>query len=105
MEGTHQRRSLRKSLIAGFLLGVVVLLNAAVVVPALHYFWHDDHTCDDPDCVVLAMVQGTVDSDAAPAPSAEYEGPSVPLPESPASQPSVSSDCPPLPGRAPPVYA
>ncbi|MCC7375708.1 MAG: hypothetical protein IT581_13705 [Verrucomicrobiales bacterium] len=81
---------------------MVVLLNAAVVVPALHYFWHDDHTCDDPSCVVLTMVQGSVDSDATPAPSTEYHSTPVPLPETPAPEPSIVSDCPTVPGRAPP---
>lgn len=85
------------------MLVVMVLLNAAVVLPALHQLWHDDHDCDQPDCVVLAMAQGKIDADPTPMPLVAWFAVSTPLVSPAMGHPEVASDCPPLPGRSPPV--
>ncbi len=95
--------NLRRTVTAGFMLGVFLLLNLAVVLPALHALWHDGHGCDEPDCVVVALAQGKADPVLFRV--------TVPEPvelESAAATPVVAcqvirADCPPLPGRAPPV--
>lgn len=88
---------------AGFLLGVLLLLNAAVVLPALHGLWHDEHGCDEPDCVVLAMAQGSVDAGVDPAPAVRPVAAPLPAPVIPVLGPASADDCPCLPGRAPPA--
>lgn len=92
----------RKALVSGFLLGTLLLLNAAVVVPAVHHLWHDGHGCHEPECVVLALAQGCVHPGCAAPRVVRAEPAPLPLPAIPVGAPVVSGDCPLLPGRAPP---
>ena len=59
---------LRRLLTGSVLLVVFLLLNAAVVVPAIHALWHADHHCDETECVVLAVAQGNLESPEAVMP-------------------------------------
>ncbi|MBX3747170.1 MAG: hypothetical protein KF833_17830 [Verrucomicrobiae bacterium] len=103
MGGTLQRHSLRRSLIGAGLLVVVMLLTFAGVVPAVHHLWHAGHGCDQPDCVVVAFAQGKVDPTAAPMPEFIRVAGVRDLPEQGVTAVLIATDCPPLPGRAPPV--
>lgn len=80
-----------------------LVLNAAVVVPAVHLLLHSHDACDQPDCVVLALAQGKVDTDAAPVQVIVPEAVPAPLACLPVREPVSRTDCPVLPGRAPPV--
>ncbi len=87
----------------GFLLVVLLFLQASAVMPALHALWHDDGGCEVADCAVATVASGAVDAAPEPLlvliPLAVTEG-SV---AGPLTHHGVSGDCPPLPGRAPPV--
>ena len=88
---------------AGLLLAVVLVLNAAAVLPVWHALWHDEHGCDEPDCVVVALAHGTVDPGPAPPPVARPLAVEIPAPAIPFLAPASADDCPLLPARAPPV--
>ena len=88
---------------AGLLLAVVLVLNAAVVLPVWHALWHDDHGCDEPDCIVLALAQGTVDPSTPPSPVVRPVIVELPASAIPFLPPVSADDCPSLPARAPPV--
>lgn len=88
---------------AGCLLAFMLLLNAAAVLPSLHALWHDEHGCDQPDCVVLAVAHGSVDPTTPAASALPPETVGLPLPLLPVVSPVSTEDCPVLPGRAPPV--
>jgi hypothetical protein len=87
----------------GFLLGLLLLLQLSAVMPALHALWHDDGGCEVADCAVATVASGAVDAAPEPLliliPLAVIED-SVSVP---ATVHVAFGDCPPLPGRAPPV--
>jgi len=104
MSVTPQSLPAHRSRFAGFLLGLFLLLNAAAVLPALHEFWHAGHGCDQADCAIATLAHGGVDA-APTAPALCVPTPPPPfLLETPGSPCLTSvSDCPPIPGRAPPA--
>jgi hypothetical protein len=95
---------LRRTLAAGFFLAVLILLNAATVLPALHALAHDHDGCDQPDCVVVALAQGGIHSAPDPARVVRFLPAPLPAPAVPAFRPAADPlDCPRLPARAPPM--
>ncbi|MBL9137338.1 MAG: hypothetical protein JNK85_15805 [Verrucomicrobiales bacterium] len=92
----------RRALLSGLVLGVFLLLNGAVVLPALHHLWHDHDDCDPIDCVVLTVAQGTMEATDATPPTLEPHACPRPTSVRIAAEPRGTTDCPPLPGRAPP---
>ena len=104
VNGTHQPLPLRARLTGGLLLLVFLLVNAAVVLPSLHALWHDEeHACEETQCVVLAVAQGTFESpDPAPPQSRPFtvsRDNFVPVP----ATPSLGVHGPPSADRAPPA--
>ena len=93
----------RRPLFAGVLLGLVLLLNLAAVVPAVHLLWHSDHDCNEAECVIVAFASGHAQTtDPVPPVQRPELTPEVVLLE-PVLVFVTALDCPPLPGRAPPV--
>ncbi len=71
MESTHPTARGLRCAVSGLMLGLLLALHAAAVLPALHHFWHgdDDHSeCHESDCVVLAFANGSIDPGPTPGP-------------------------------------
>lgn len=90
------------SAVAALLLALWAFLNLAAAFPSLHQLWHDDHGCDDSVCAIATVAHGAVDSAPEPpiAPTCLSSVQEVRPPTF--AFVLASTDCPPLPGRAPP---
>lgn len=104
MSGRSPEHAPWRVLTGTLLLGAFLLLNAAIVVPGIHLLWHDEHGCDEPDCVVLVMAQGKLE----PGPSPVLVQRPIAIATlsvrfGPVHEPPDTTDCPVLPARAPPV--
>lgn len=91
---------------AGVLLGLVLSLYAAVVLPDLHHFWHsaEDGPCEEQEgpCVVVAFASGTFDPGPIPASLVRPALVPAAIPVVPHFIPPSAFDHARPPGRGPP---
>lgn len=85
------------------LLGVLLALNLAAVLPALHALWHEGEACEPSDCAVVAFATGSVDAAPESSLPPRIEAVSFVQPLPPAGLRVSVGDCPTLPARAPPA--
>jgi hypothetical protein len=103
MSGRLPGHALWRVLTGTLLLSAFLLVNAAIVLPGIHLLWHDEHGCDEPGCVVLALAQGKLDPGQAPVGVQRPMAIAVLLRFGPVHEPLSTTDCPVLPARAPPA--
>jgi hypothetical protein len=85
------------------LLGVLLTLNLAAVLPSLHAVWHEGEHCEPGDCAVAAFSSGSVDPVSPVSLPVRSEVFALELPATPLLVAAIPGDCPLVPGRAPPV--
>ena len=85
------------------LLGVLLTLNLAAVLPSLHAVWHEGEHCEPGDCAVAAFSTGSVDPVTPVILPARWAAFALDLPATAVLLAAIPGDCPLVPGRAPPV--
>jgi hypothetical protein len=91
-----------RPLTGGWLVGLLLLLNAMAASPELHEFFHADAGKADHECAVTLFAHGQVDSPVVDVATMNPVAPFEFLPQISASVPYALVEALP-PGRAPPV--